>query len=73
MKLPDVDKAQVPESKITQYLLSTTHRSGKSKAFFFLTFGFDPDHWEDLASALKQHARDNEVAVEEVTVLEHVM
>ena len=27
-----------------------------------MEFGFDPNRWEELAQALKQHAMDNEVA-----------
>ena len=68
MKLPQVEKAQVPEAKVVNYLLSTTHRAGKGKASFFMEFGFDADRWEDLAKALKQHAMDNEVALEEMTI-----
>jgi len=64
MKLPDIDKAEIKESKITQYLLSTTHRAGKSKAAFFTRFGFDADHWEELAMALRQHAHDNDITLE---------
>jgi hypothetical protein len=67
MKLPDVDKAEIPEAKVVRYLLSTTHRAGKSKASFFMEFGFDPERREELAKALKQHALDNEVALEERT------
>jgi len=67
MKLPDVEKAEVPKAKVVRYLLSTTHRAGKSKASFFMEFGFDPDRWEKLAAALKQHAMDNEIALEEST------
>ena len=67
MKLPDVEKAEVPEAKVVRYLLSTIHRAGKSKASFFMEFGFDPDRWEEFAEALKQHALDNEIALEERT------
>jgi hypothetical protein len=67
MKLPDVEKAEVPEAKVVRYLLSTTHRAGKSKASFFMEFGFDPDRWEELAGALKQHAVDNDISLEEKT------
>ena len=56
MRLPNVENAEIPESKITKYLLSTTHRAGKSKASFFMQFGFNVDRWEALALALKQHA-----------------
>lgn len=62
MKLPNVENAEIPQSKITKYLLSTTHRAGKSKASFFMQFGFDVDRWEALAVALKQHALENEIA-----------
>ncbi|MGH7782432.1 MAG: DUF6883 domain-containing protein [Candidatus Binatia bacterium] len=68
MRLPNAENAEIPESKITKYLLSTTHRAGKSKASFFMQFGFDLDRWEALALALKQHASDNEVALEEKTI-----
>ena len=68
MRLPNVENAEIPESKITKYLLSTTHRAGKSKASFLIQFGFDVDRWEALALALKQHALENEVAVEEKTI-----
>jgi hypothetical protein len=62
VKLPNVAQALVPERKITAYLLSLTHRDGRSKAIFFLRFGFTPDHWEALADALRRHAIDNDVA-----------
>jgi hypothetical protein len=61
MKLPNVDHAVVPSRKITHYLLSATHRDGQHKATFFLSFGFKPDAWEELASALLQHARHSEI------------
>ena len=65
MKLPGAEKAVVTEAKIVRYLLSTTHRAGKSKAAFFMEFGFHPELWEELARALKQHAMDNEVTLTE--------
>jgi hypothetical protein len=67
MKLSNVEKAEISERKIAGYLLSTTHASGKSKASFFMQFGFRADRWEELASALKQHASDNEVSLQEHT------
>ena len=67
MKLPLVERAEISEAKIVKYLLSTTHRAGKSKAAFFMEFGFDPQHWEELAVALKEHAIDNEITQEEKT------
>jgi hypothetical protein len=67
MNLPGVEKTQVSETKIVKYLLSTTHRAGKSKAAFFMEFGFDPDRWEEFGRALRQHATNNEITREEKT------
>ena len=64
MKLPLIARAEISETKIVKYLLSTTHRAGKSKASFFTQFGFDSSRWEELAGPLKQHAKDNEITLE---------
>jgi len=55
-KLPNHDKAIIPQAKIADYLLSLTHRDGKSKAKFFRASGFSPTEWEIMAEALKHHA-----------------
>ena len=57
----------VPESKITGYLLSTTHRDGRHKATFFLSFGFTTNDWRTLAGGLLRHAEEHEVAKAEST------
>jgi len=59
MKMPNAAQAVVPERKITEYLLSETHPEGKYKAAFFGQFGFDS--WQQLATALLQHAQTQEV------------
>ena len=61
MKLPNSELAVVPSRKITHYLLSTAHRDGQHKAEFFRSFGFKPESWEELATALLNHARQHEV------------
>jgi hypothetical protein len=61
-KLPNNDNANVPQEKITQYLLDPTSKHGKSKAQFFLSFGFTIEAWETMAASLKQHALTHEVA-----------
>lgn len=61
MKLPYPLVAEVPEAKIKEYLLSTTHRDGKHKAAFFTWFGFDRDRWELLQNALRDHAAEHDV------------
>lgn len=67
MKLPNLDKAIIPEAKITEYLLSTTHPYGRHKARFFLGFGFRADSCRVLASALRTHAEEHEVLVAQDT------
>jgi hypothetical protein len=62
MKLPQADKAIVPEAKIVRYLLDLTSENGKAKARFFLSFGFTIAEWQVLAQALIQHTIDHEIA-----------
>lgn len=62
MKLPNHENAVVAKAKITQYLLSETHEDGKSKAAFFLRFGFSVAKWEVLRDALLVHVAEHEVA-----------
>ena len=67
MKLPNAAQALVEREKITEYLLSTTHPSGRGKARFFLSFGFRTDSWEELAESLILQASFNDVAEVEDT------
>ncbi|MEW6543132.1 MAG: DUF6883 domain-containing protein [Nitrospirota bacterium] len=67
MKLPHVDRLEIRQAKVVQYLLSSTHRAGKGKAAFFSGLGFQASAWEVLARALQQHARDNLVTSYENT------
>lgn len=67
MKLPNYEKAIVPQAKITDYLLSLSHQDGRSKAKFFLSFDFSIEFWEILAEALLRHAADHEVAKIEIS------
>ena len=62
MKLPNGAQAEVPEAKILGYLLSPTHRAGKSKAAFFSKHGFAGRNWQMLARALRMHAIENNVS-----------
>jgi len=61
MKLPHPDRAVVPGRKITHYLLSPAHCDGRHKAAFFRRFGFTLEAWEQLAAALLNHARTQDV------------
>ena len=61
MKMPNCGQAFVPEEKITEYLLSETHETGKHKADFFARFGFSLDHIEVFRDALIRHALERDV------------
>jgi len=60
-QLPRVANAILDDRKITQYLLSTVHPTGASKAKFFISFGFSPGNWAELKTALLDHPRNNPV------------
>ena len=62
IKLPNGDRAIVPEAKITRYLLDLTSKRGQPKAQFFIAFGFTMEAWELLATALRQHALAHDIA-----------
>lgn len=50
MKLPNAEQMFIPQRKLIDYLLSTTHPSGRSKAAFFARFVFTEAVWESLAA-----------------------
>jgi len=61
VKLPNHEKAVIPEAKIVLYLLHLGSENGAPKARFFMAFGFTIELWKSLAQALKQHASTHEV------------
>lgn len=63
MRLPAADLAVVDDSKITGYLLSSSHPAGRFKAAFFQEFGFRMQSWPRLREALLNHARTSEIVV----------
>ena len=67
MKLQGAGDAVVSSSKIVDYLLSPTHRAGKSKAAFFSAFGFSANEWPVMAAALRRHALENDICEREET------
>ena len=58
-QLPRVVNAILDDRKITQYLLSTVHPTGASKAKFFMSFGFSSGNWAELKRALLNHPLTN--------------
>ncbi len=61
MKLPDSEAAQVPPEKLSDYLLSTSHPVGGSKAAFFRGLGYDDTNTAQFAMDLLTIARAGEV------------
>ena len=64
-QLPRVVNAILDERKITQYLLSTVHPTGASKAKFFMSFGFSSGNWAELKRALLNHPLTNPATSQE--------
>ena len=60
-RLPHLDRAIVPETKLVSYLLSARHSGGRAKARFLEDFGFGAKNWPMLRDALIAHARANDV------------
>ncbi|HOZ46244.1 MAG TPA: hypothetical protein PLO37_02445 [Candidatus Hydrogenedentes bacterium] len=61
-RLPNADKAEVPERKIVAYLLNPEHPDGWGKAAFFTRLGFSRAAWNALDAALRNHVLENDVA-----------
>jgi hypothetical protein len=60
-RLPNLERAAVPERKVVAYLLSESHPDGRGKARFFVGHGFTVADWQELADALRLHAVRNPV------------
>jgi|688.fasta_scaffold235860_2 hypothetical protein len=60
-KLPNYEKASIPDGKITKYLLNIDHKKGKSKAKFFLNSGFTLEQWHKFAEVLCLHPVTNDI------------
>jgi hypothetical protein len=52
MKLPGGERAVIEPVKVRDYLLSSEHPVGRSKAHFFMSLGFDRGRWPELQIAL---------------------
>ena len=60
MRIPNAEHAEVPERKVTDYLLALGSEEGHGKAAFFMSRGFKLESWQLLADALKEHIRAND-------------
>ncbi len=61
MKVPNNDKASIPIEKIRDYLLSTSHPVGRSKAAFFNKIGYNLERIDLLSRELSSIIKENEV------------
>ncbi|MEM9480200.1 MAG: DUF6883 domain-containing protein [Verrucomicrobiota bacterium] len=59
MTIANCQNAEVPKSKIVDYLLCLGHNEGGPKARFFLGWGFTVEEWTVLAIALTRQANEN--------------
>jgi hypothetical protein len=59
--LPNLAMAIINRRKITHYLLSIDHPTGRGKAAFFFSFGFRVQEPEVLERGLIAHAKQNDV------------
>ena len=62
MKLPNAEKAVVDHQKVADYLLNAAHPDNGGKAAFFEALGFRRADPGTLARALRDLAREAEVA-----------
>lgn len=56
MRLPNAERARIPEEKIAEYLLSEEHATGRSKARYFRSLGFAKSESSVLRGALLEVA-----------------
>lgn len=66
-RLPHLDRAVIPETKIVGYLLNFRHSSGRGKARFLEGFGFRAQDWLVLRDAIVAHAGANDVTASRQT------
>lgn len=63
MGLPFLDRAEIPPTKVRDYLLNPEHPVGYAKARFFNELGFHRGRWAELRAALLSHAALGETQV----------
>jgi hypothetical protein len=52
--MPNADRAIVLREKLTDYLLSASHPTGRYKAAFFRSLGYERSSWEKLEFDLRE-------------------
>src|SRR3989344_8497813 len=64
MKLPNSKNAIISKEKLTDYLLSKTHATGKFKAKFFRNLGFDEANADLFEESIRKLIQVNEIKEE---------
>ena len=67
MQLPGVANAVIEPRKLRDYILSSLHPVGRTKAEFFLGLGYTRENWHVLAADLRQLAEQAEASEVETT------
>jgi len=62
LKLPNLERAEIPEDKLVGYLLSEVHPVGRWKAEFFRSLGYSAEAPDIFRKALLQLVRGAEVS-----------
>ena len=65
MKLPHPENAIIPEKKLTDYLLSKTHETGRFKAKFFRSLGFNEENLNLLEKEFLNIVQTQEITKQE--------
>ena len=60
-RLPRHEEAVIPAAKLRDYLLSSSHPDGRSKALFLAKLGYSPKRWKDLEQELRRLIACNRV------------
>lgn len=61
VNLPNAEACLIDATKLTEYLLSSSHPVGKAKAKFFKAFGFSVEAADQMKDALLQHGKTRPV------------
>ncbi len=61
MKLPKLFTIQIPDEKISDYLLSKVHKLGSLKAAYFNSYGFTLENRNEFVSAITDLINEFEI------------
>lgn len=62
MKLPNRKQLEIAKNKLIYYLLSDTHPTGRFKARFFKSLGYDENNMEVLENHIQNIAKNDVIS-----------